>query len=76
MLISITTPLFDLFRSYVETIYVKKVVYKYVGVRETTTEPRKLMGLLILREGKMRQIVNKDDLLQVLKDSLGDIVCF
>ena len=76
MLISITTPLFDVFRSYAETIYVKKVVYKYVGVSETTTTPQKLAGLLILREGKMRQIMNKDELLQMLEECLGDSVSF
>ncbi|KAK8789683.1 hypothetical protein WA171_001774 [Blastocystis sp. BT1] len=76
MLISITTPLFDLFRSYTETIYVKKVVYKYVGVSETTTSPLKLVGLLILREGRTRQIINKNELLQMLEECLGDSVSF
>ena len=54
----------------------KKVVYKYVGVSETTTTPQKLAGLLILREGKMRQIMNKDELLQMLEECLGDSVSF
>ena len=76
MLISITTPLFDLFRSYTETIYVKKVVYKYVGVSETTTSQLKLVGLLILREGRTRQIINKNELLQMLEECLGDSVSF
>ena len=56
----------------------KKVVYKYVGVSETTTSPLKLVGLLILREGRTRQIINKNELLQMLEECLGDSVwsCF
>lgn len=74
MLIAITTPLFDVFRSYTETIYVKKVVYKYVGVSETVTIPTKLKGLFIMREGKTRQILNQKEFLQMLEERLGDSV--
>lgn len=67
LFISITTPRQDLFRSIGESLLVKKTVYKQYAIDVMVRKPAKLKVLYIAREGKTRQILNEQELLENLQ---------
>lgn len=62
------------FRSFEESILVKKAAYRSLGLPMTVSVPKKLVIMLLAREGNTRQILNQKEFVEGVRTSLGNQV--